>query len=98
MAEIEQYMARYDHEHAHPWNRALHSIGIPLIFIALALLLLANWRLGLALFVVGWVLLFLGHRIEGNNPAFFQGPIYFLVGPLWVAREIRELFAGRSGK
>jgi hypothetical protein len=41
------------------------------------------------------VLLFLGHKIEGNNPAFFQGPVYFLVGPLWVAKEIKEILLGR---
>ncbi|MGC2419650.1 MAG: Mpo1-like protein, partial [Candidatus Acidiferrales bacterium] len=35
-----------------------------------------------------WILLFAGHRIEGNKPAFFQGVIYFLVGPIWVAKEI----------
>jgi uncharacterized membrane protein YGL010W len=38
---------------------------------------------------------FLGHRIEGNKPAFFQGLIYFLVGPLWVAKEFKDaLFGG----
>jgi hypothetical protein len=26
--------------------------------------------------------------VEGNHPAFFQGPIYLLVGPIWVAKEV----------
>ncbi len=43
-------------------------------------------------------MLFLGHRIEGNKPAFFQEPIYFLVGPLWVAKEIKGLLFGRRSR
>jgi uncharacterized membrane protein YGL010W len=97
MAAIERYMNQYDHEHSNAWNRVLHGIGIPVIFAGVVLLLMLHWKLGLALFVAGWVLLFLGHRIEGNNPAFFQGPIYFLVGPIWVAKEIKDALFGHSG-
>ena len=93
---IEKYMSQYDHEHANPWNKALHGIGIPTIFAGIILLILLRWQLGLALFVLGWILLFAGHRIEGNKPAFFQGPIYFLVGPLWVLKEIKDSMLGRS--
>jgi uncharacterized membrane protein YGL010W len=92
---LDEYMARYDHEHHHPANKALHAIGIPVIFAGLILLVLTFWQWGLALFVAGWVFLFLGHRIEGNKPAFLQGPIYFLVGPLWVLKEIKEAIFGR---
>jgi hypothetical protein len=35
-----------------------------------------------------------GHLIEGNHPAFFQGPIYLLVGPIWVAKEIWMYVSG----
>ena len=92
------YMTRYEHEHNSPWNRLLHAIGIPAIFAGIVLLVLLQWQWGLSLFLGGWVLLFLGHKIEGNKPAFFQGPVYFLVGPLWVAREIKELFTGRPAR
>lgn len=98
MQAFEKYMAQYDHEHTTVWNKVLHAVGIPVIFTGILLLLFARWRMGLALFVIGWALLFLGHRIEGNKPAFFQGPIYFLVGPVWVAREIKEFFAGRGSR
>ncbi len=96
MATLDEYMCRYDHEHANLWNKLLHGIGIPLILAGVVLLFLLFWRVGLTLFVTGWVLLFLGHRIEGNNPAFFEGPIYFLVGPVWVAKEIKEALLGRG--
>ncbi|MGH9791685.1 MAG: DUF962 domain-containing protein, partial [Candidatus Acidiferrales bacterium] len=93
---IADYMSRYEHEHTSPWNRLLHAIGIPLIFAGLILLALLQWQWGLALFISGWALLFAGHKIEGNKPAFFQGPVYFLVGPLWVAKEIKDVLFGRA--
>src|SRR5260370_2075721 len=80
-------MTLYDHEHSSPWNKLLHGIGIPVIFAGIILAVLTMWRLGAVLFVAGWLMLFLGHRIEGNKPAFFQGPGDFLVGPLCVAKE-----------
>jgi uncharacterized membrane protein YGL010W len=95
MASLDPYLAQYDHEHTSPWNKLMHAIGIPIIFAGIILLVLLRWKLGLALFVGGWVLLLLGHRIEGNKPAFFQGPIYFLVGPIWVAKELIDALRGR---
>ncbi len=95
MPTLGDYMARYDHEHTAVGNKVLHALGIPIIFAGILLLILTHWRTGLTFFVTGWVMLFLGHRIEGNKPAFFQGPIYFLVGPLWVAKEIKDLLFGR---
>ncbi len=94
MPTIDECMARYEHEHKNAWNRILHGVGIPLVIAGLVLVFI-RFSLGLGLFVGGWVLLFAGHRIEGNNPAFFQGPIYFLVGPVWVAKEIKEHIFGK---
>ena len=96
MASLDKYMAQYDHEHTNVLNKVFHGIGIPIILAGIVLLILTFWRIGLPLFVGGWVLLFVGHRIEGNKPAFFQGMIYFLVGPIWVAKEIRDALLGKS--
>ncbi len=79
MPTLDDYMARYDHEHTTVGNKVLHGLGIPFIFAGTILLILTWWRLGLGLFVFGWAMLFLGHRFEGNKPAFFQGPVYFLI-------------------
>ena len=95
MASFDEYMRQYDGEHANTYNKILHGIGIPIIIAGIVLLALTFWRTGLALFLGGWILLFAGHRIEGNKPAFFQGVIYFLVGPIWIAKEIKDaLFGG----
>lgn len=98
MPTLAQYLARYEREHTHGWNKLLHGIGIPIILAGIILLVLLRWQLGLSLFFGGWLLLFLGHRIEGNRPAFFQGPIYFLIGPLWVVRELKEALLGRGSR
>lgn len=82
----ETFIKDYQAKHRHPLNKLTHSVGIPLIVISLPLALL-NWRWALVLFVVGWVLQFIGHAIEGNQPAFFRNPIYLLVGPWWLARR-----------
>jgi uncharacterized membrane protein YGL010W len=95
MPSLARYMAQYDHEHTNPWNKVLHAIGIPIILAGIILAALTLWRVGLAFFVGGWTMLFAGHRIEGNKPAFFQGGVYFLVGPIWVAKEIVDALLGK---
>ena len=74
MPGLASYMAQYDHEHSSAWNKVLHGVGIPMIFAGIVLLILTKWIWGALFFVGGWLFLFLGHRIEGNHPAFFQGP------------------------
>jgi uncharacterized membrane protein YGL010W len=84
------FIENYKAKHRHPLNRLSHSIGIPLILISLPLFFF-NWRWALACFVVGWILQFVGHAIEGNQPAFFSNPLYLLIGPLWLVRRAANL-------
>ncbi|MDX6693787.1 MAG: hypothetical protein QOF02_1390 [Blastocatellia bacterium] len=85
------FMDNYKAKHRHPLNRLTHNIGIPLIVLSLPLFFF-NWRWALVLFVAGWVFQFVGHLIEGNQPAFFRNPVYLLIGPLWLARRAAGLF------
>jgi uncharacterized membrane protein YGL010W len=94
MPSLAHYMTQYDHEHKSGWNKFLHGVGIPMIFAGIFLLLFMKWAWGAGFFLGGWVFLFLGHRIEGNHPAFFEGPIYLLVGPIWVAKEALMFLTG----
>ncbi len=80
------FVENYKEKHQHPLNRLTHSIGIPMIVVSLPLFFF-NWQWALALFVVGWILQFVGHAIEGNQPAFFRNPVYLVIGPLWLARR-----------
>ena len=81
------FMEDYKAKHRHPLNRLTHSIGIPMIVVSLPLFFFSWRRWALALFVVGWILQFVGHWIEGNQPAFFRNPVYLLIGPLWIVRR-----------
>jgi uncharacterized membrane protein YGL010W len=80
------YLDEYKSKHRNPLNKLAHGIGIPLIIVSLPLFII-SWRWALVLFVVGWLFQFLGHAIEGNQPAFFRNPIYLLIGPLWLLRR-----------
>ncbi|HUE14949.1 MAG TPA: Mpo1-like protein [Planctomycetaceae bacterium] len=42
------------------------------------------WAAALTIFVVAWILQFVGHKIEGKKPAFFQDLQFLLIGPLWL--------------
>lgn len=41
------------------------------------------WQFSLALFVVMWILQFIGHKVEGKKPSFFDDLRFLLVGPAW---------------
>jgi uncharacterized membrane protein YGL010W len=43
------------------------------------------WTLALGLFVLGWILQFVGHYVyEKRSPAFYRNLAHLLVGPLWI--------------
>jgi uncharacterized membrane protein YGL010W len=80
------FVENYKAKHQHPLNKLSHAVGIPLIIISLPLFFF-SWRGALGLFIAGWILQFVGHLIEGNQPAFFSNPLYLLIGPLWLLRR-----------
>ena len=42
------------------------------------------FQYSLALFVLGWIGQFIGHKIEGKKPSFFDDLKFLLIGPIWV--------------
>jgi uncharacterized membrane protein YGL010W len=42
------------------------------------------WQVCLGIFVIMWVLQFVGHKIEGKKPSFFEDLRFLLIGPAWV--------------
>lgn len=42
---------------------------------------LATW---IVIFVLSWIGQFIGHKIEGKKPSFFQDLQFLLIGPIWV--------------
>lgn len=45
---------------------------------------MAIWQLSVILFVVMWILQFIGHAVEGKKPSFFKDIQFLLVGPAWL--------------
>ena len=61
----------------------------------------ASWATGLwatfgvGLFVVGWVIQFVGHIFEGRKPAFVDDVMGLIIGPLFVVAEAAFLLGLR---
>lgn len=56
---------------------------------AIAALPTATWlAAGVGLFVIGWVIQFVGHWYEGRKPAFVDDIIGLIIGPLFVVAEV----------
>ena len=62
---------------------------------------------GVGVFVVGWVIQFVGHIFEGRKPAFVDDIMGLIIGPLFVVaelafllglrREVEAVVASRAG-
>jgi len=84
----EQWISKYSRSHQHPVNRLFHTWGIPTILLSLAVFVVSIfyhrvWPLALALFLLGWLLQFVGHAFEGKPPEFFSDWRFLFVGVRW---------------
>lgn len=84
---MKQFLDEYKRSHQHPVNKALHTVGIPMIVISLPWFFF-NWRMALALFIGGWILQFIGHALEGKPPAFLKNPRALLIAPMWWVQKL----------
>src|ERR1700737_3547013 len=90
----DSWIAEYSESHQHPLNRLTHTFGIPIIMLSLPLLVAGivwHWMLwvGIALFLGGWTLQFIGHAIEGKPPEFLKDWRFLLVGSRWWLAKMR---------
>lgn len=88
--DLERALDEYDRDHSHPWNRALHLIGIPLITASIPAVFV-SWPLAVGLFASGWGAQFAGHAIEGKKPSFTRDRRFMAVGAVWYLRTMRRL-------
>jgi len=87
------WVGEYAASHQHPVNRLCHTIGIPMIALAVVLFAVSfvdgrAWVPAVALFVIGWVLQFVGHAVEGKPPEFFRDWRFLFVGLRWWFAKI----------
>jgi uncharacterized membrane protein YGL010W len=90
----DEWVAQYAQSHKHPVNRVCHTIGIPLIAASIPIAVIAPlvrglWLLPLTMFVIGWILQFIGHWFEGKPPEFFSDWRFLFVGLRWWFAKIR---------
>lgn len=43
-----------------------------------------SWMVYAAVFVITWILQFVGHKIEGKKPSFLKDLQFLLIGPIWL--------------
>ena len=55
----------------------------------------ALWQICLAIFVLSWIGQFIGHKIEGKKPSFFDDIKFLLIGPIWLLHFILKKFSIR---
>ena len=84
----DEWISQYAKSHQHPVNRTCHTFGIPLIAASIPLAVVAIfvtgfWVMPVSMFVLGWLLQFLGHCFEGKPPEFFQDWRFLFVGLRW---------------
>jgi hypothetical protein len=62
------FIKNYIERHQHPANQVLHVIGVPMTFIvSLVYAWRGQWDWAGGAFLLGYVLQFVGHAIEGND-------------------------------
>lgn len=61
------------------------------VVLCMSFVFWTNWHVGvwLAIFVIAWIGQFIGHKIEGAKPSFFEDLQFLLIGPAWVAMNLR---------
>jgi|TARA_B110000483_G_scaffold228870_1_gene292278 hypothetical protein len=88
------WIAEYAESHQHPKNRLYHSLGIPMIVVSILLLIAgifsatALW-IGILLFLLGWIMQFVGHAYEGKPPEFFRDWRFLFVGLRWWVAKMK---------
>lgn len=72
------------------WSITIGMAAITLLSLYLIVLyqsasaLLPLWQFALLIFVLAWIGQFIGHKIEGKKPSFFQDIQFLLIGPAWL--------------
>ena len=68
-------------------------MGIGMLFISIVMLYIivevnrAGANIYIAIFILSWIGQFIGHKIEGKKPSFFEDLKFLLIGPLWLLSQ-----------
>lgn len=84
LAWVGARLRRWKERHQDPFNFGIHLIGIPMTVVGLFSLLVLPWYWGVGLFVLGYLLQYVGHCVEGNDLGEWAG-IKAMLGLPYVA-------------
>jgi hypothetical protein len=82
--------------HQHPFNFAIHLLGIPLAVSGFFLFFFLPWYWGVSALVLGYALQYAGHAVEGNDVGEWAGikrmlglP-YVSIAPRWQQPPVQN--------
>lgn len=98
MESFQDHQRMYEREHSTLGCKITHMFGVPLI-AASAPLFFFQAKLAAVLFIVGWILQFIGHYVfERNKPVFFGNPLNpmtYCSALVFVGQEWLKLLTGK---
>jgi uncharacterized membrane protein YGL010W len=78
--------------------RLSRSIALGMVVVSVIILYLVHsahlsfgadvWKFFVGIFVVSWIGQFIGHKIEGAKPSFFDDLKFLMIGPAWLLHFI----------
>ncbi|HRH40584.1 MAG TPA: DUF962 domain-containing protein [Pyrinomonadaceae bacterium] len=91
----EEWIAEYSKSHQNKINQITHKFGIPMITLSIFLIIPSIfisglWKIVIGLFIVGWILQFIGHYFEGKPPEFFKDWRFLFVGLRWWLAKLKD--------
>jgi hypothetical protein len=96
---LRKALRNWRERHRHPFNFAIHLLGIPIAVAGFVLLFILPWW-GLGGLVLGYLLQWIGHRVEGNDVGEWAGikrllglP-YVSISPRWQQPDPQKAAAG----
>jgi hypothetical protein len=95
---LRRILRNWRERHQDPFNFWIHLIGIPMSVIGVLLVFLLPWEqwyIGVGAFVLGYVLQYIGHCVEGNDLGEWAG-IKRLLGLPYVSISPRWQKAASS--
>ncbi|MBP2280085.1 putative membrane protein YGL010W [Psychrobacter sp. PL15] len=62
------------------------------ILICLSVMAFLPWgfKVWASIFIVAWIGQFVGHKLEGKKPSFFEDLQFLLIGPAWVVNSLMK--------
>jgi uncharacterized membrane protein YGL010W len=72
--------------------RVAFFLAIPILFMLWIISILAKGDyllpISAGIFILSWLVQFIGHKVEGKKPSFLKNILFFLVGPIWLLRNL----------